>query len=32
MQQVLQHVIQPAARRFQPDLILVSAGEAQQVL
>ncbi|WIA30743.1 hypothetical protein OEZ86_000809 [Tetradesmus obliquus] len=26
MQQVLQQVIQPAARSFQPDLILVSAG------
>jgi hypothetical protein len=27
MQQVLEQIIQPAARRFKPDLILVSAGE-----
>jgi hypothetical protein len=27
MQQVLEQVIQPAARRFKTDLILVSAGE-----
>lgn len=30
MQMVLEQVIRPAAQHFQPDLVLVSAGEQQQ--